>query len=188
MHVYKAEGEKSVSLWANACPIADLEFSKAKSEYIVGCVDQVGNIFVAEVFESTVDPKGLESKILLEIAVGGCANRPTMYHRLSWCPFVPAKEEKNENDDRFYKVFTVVRNTVVDVYYIEEVVEAYGSTKRLINDEVKTGRFQLSNLPDQVVVAKLSPDGLALATASEAGTIRLVVFLRIGTCMYPNKS
>ena len=149
-------------------PVLDLSFAHTAAEVILGCVDSLGNLFVHRVTEQS---SGLASERVLEVLREG--GEPGLEHRLIWCPYLPdsGEDDDEEVDSSAARLLVLTHGPSAEVWSLDLAVEAHGSGP-LSPEDVTQGLLQITTAAGPIVDAAFSPDGSALATASEDGMVK----------------
>jgi len=154
-------------------PVRDLAFAHTASEVVLGCVDSQGNLFVHRVTEAA---GGLASERVLEVVREGVAEQEEE-HRLIWCPYLPEpggeeEEEEEEADTSAARLLVLTHGPRAEVWSLDLAVEAHGAGP-LAPGDVTAGLIHITSPGEGAIIdAAFSPDGSALATASEDGEVK----------------
>ena len=117
-------------------------------------------------------PHSLPSQVLREDGEVG------QEHRLIWCPYLPdpPSEEEDEEDEEgtdtsAARLLVLTHGSRAEVWNLDLCVEAHGSGP-LAPEDVTQGFLLIPATGGAVIDAAFSPDGTALATATEDGEVK----------------
>jgi len=153
-------------------PVRDLAFAHTAAEVVLGCTDSQGNLFVHRVTEAA---GGLASERVLEV-VRESVPEQEEEHRLIWCPYLPEpggeEEEEEEADSSAARLLVLTHGPRAEVWSLDLAVEAHGAGP-LAPGAVTAGLIHIASPGEGAIIdAAFSPDGSALATASEDGEVK----------------
>ena len=153
--------------------VKDLAFAHTLDEIILGCVDEVGNLFVFLIKNSPNESDLLHEKIL---QVNGTEpTHPNDHHRIIWCPYLPEEDEVEDpscDSGSPAKLLVLTHNEVATMWNVSMVVESKGAGPHTDPSQIEQGRLEVRSHSKAITAASFSPDGTALATASLDGEVK----------------
>ncbi|GBP82562.1 Enhancer of mRNA-decapping protein 4 [Eumeta japonica] len=155
--------------------VHDLSFAHIESEVILACIDEQGNFYVhkIEMLDGALK-HGLRCTLLAEIREDTCAGGSA--HRVVWCPYIP--DEDDTPDDYHALLLVTTHDNIARMWSMRSVIQDLCecstdggvracASSLLGRDGVLTSKEHTAPLVD----AAFSPDGTALATASNDGFV-----------------
>ncbi|KAJ0181557.1 hypothetical protein K1T71_002279 [Dendrolimus kikuchii] len=148
--------------------IQDLSFAHIQNQVVLACIDDQGNFYVHEI---EVIDNMLRCTLIAEIhedtGITGTA------HRVVWCPYIPDEEDDTPDED-VARLLLTTHSNIARIWNMREVVagfsppECVGSARALL---AAAGVLTASEHCAPIIDAAFSPDGTALATASQDGYV-----------------
>ena len=168
--VHRKSGER-VLLKGMKGSVQDLAFAHCLDQIILGVVDEWGNLFVYKIEENN---SVLKTTSLLDITSSDYLARTStecsgQIRRIIWCPYLP--EDEDTVDDASSRLLALINGNEAQMWSVDMVVNEYGNGQHNAND-ISVGKLVISDHKGAVTDATFSPDGTALATASEDGQVK----------------
>ncbi|XP_044750702.1 enhancer of mRNA-decapping protein 4 [Coccinella septempunctata] len=147
--------------------VRDVSFAFLKDEIILGCVDDIANIFIYEIEDT---PHFIKFKLLLHIYHTDALNNPPANYRMVWCPYLPSADDDPEAGDETAKMFVFLNGSKAEVWDVCSILSKNpdGPVKP---DENHEGYVEIVHSM-HVVDVSFSSDGTAIATACLDGYVK----------------
>ncbi|XP_045470559.1 enhancer of mRNA-decapping protein 4 [Harmonia axyridis] len=147
--------------------VRDVSFAFLKEEIILGCVDDVANIFIYKIEDSL---HFIKYKLLLHIYHPDALNNPPSNYRMVWCPYLPSSEDDPEAGEETAKMFVFLNGSKAEVWDVCSILSK-NPDDAVKPDENHEGYVEILHSM-HVVDVSFSSDGTAIATACLDGYVK----------------
>ncbi|GAB6032704.1 enhancer of mRNA decapping 4 [Chamberlinius hualienensis] len=151
--------------------VVDVSFAHILNEVILGAVDEHGNVFVYSIKQE--HGLNLYETIILEVRRSDMVINKSRLRRLIWCPYLPEEQMTDEEADipDSAKMMVITYAIEAEIWSVDTVSREYGCGP-LYTETILGGYQHIKEHNLAVTDAALPPDGTALATTSDDGSIK----------------
>ncbi|KAL3282525.1 hypothetical protein HHI36_005706 [Cryptolaemus montrouzieri] len=147
--------------------VRDVSFAFLKNEIILGCVDDMANVFIYEIEDS---PNSIKYKLLIHIFHPEALKNAPSNYRMVWCPYLPSADDDSDTGDETAKMFVFLNGSKAEVWDICSIMAKYQEGP-FQPDENHEGYVEIDHSM-HIVDVSFSSDGTAIATACLDGYVK----------------
>ncbi|KAK9872249.1 hypothetical protein WA026_017050 [Henosepilachna vigintioctopunctata] len=147
--------------------VRDVSFAFLRNEIILGCVDDMANVFIYEIEDS---PHFIKYKLLLHIFHPEALKNNASNYRMVWCPYLPSADDDPDTGDETAKMFVFLNGSKAEVWDVCSIISKCEAGP-VEPDENHEGYVEIDHAMPLVDVS-FSSDGTAIATACIDGNVK----------------